>query len=90
MVFKLILTVLTLSAGYQGGEVMPMFTIGATLGAVLAPLFHLPADFVAALGYASVFGSGTGTFWHRFLLAVKFSALITFLICLLSFVLPVL
>lgn len=60
--FKLILTVLTLSAGYQGGEVMPMFTIGATLGAVLAPLFHLPIAFVAALGYASVFGSGTSTF----------------------------
>ncbi|MGT2906438.1 voltage-gated chloride channel family protein [Streptococcus dentiloxodontae] len=60
--FKLILTVLTLSAGYQGGEVMPMFTIGATLGAVLAPLVHLPSTFVAALGYASVFGSGTSTF----------------------------
>ncbi|MGT2750321.1 chloride channel protein [Streptococcus orisasini] len=59
---KLLLTVLTLSAGYQGGEVMPMFTIGATLGAVLAPLFSLPTAFVAALGYASVFGSGTGTF----------------------------
>ncbi|EHJ53343.1 chloride channel protein [Streptococcus macacae] len=60
--FKLILTVLTLSAGYQGGEVMPMFTIGAALGAVLAPFFNLPAAFVAALGYASVFGSGTSTF----------------------------
>lgn len=58
---KLALTVLTLSAGFQGGEVTPLFSIGASLGAALAGLLGLPAAFCAALGYAAVFGSATNT-----------------------------
>ena len=58
---KLALTVLTLSAGFQGGEVTPLFSIGASLGAALAGLLGLPASFCAALGYAAVFGSATNT-----------------------------
>ena len=58
---KLLLTVLALSAGYQGGEVTPLFAMGASLGVVLAGLFGLPLPLVAALGYASVFGSATST-----------------------------
>jgi len=57
--FKLVLTVLTISIGFLGGEVTPLFAIGASLGVVLAPLFGLPIELVAALGYASVFGSAT-------------------------------
>lgn len=60
-ILKLGFTVLTLSAGYQGGEVTPLFAIGASLGAVLATLFGLPVALVAALGYAAVFGSATNT-----------------------------
>lgn len=59
--FKLALTVLTLSAGFQGGEVTPLFAIGASLGVVLASLLGLPVAFAAALGYAAVFGSATNT-----------------------------
>ena len=55
------MTILTLSAGCVGGEVAPLFTIGACLGTVLAPLFGLPAPLVQALGYTAVFGSGTNT-----------------------------
>lgn len=58
---KLALTVLTLSAGFQGGEVTPLFSIGASLGAALAGLLGLSAAFCAALGYAAVFGSATNT-----------------------------
>lgn len=58
---KLLLTVLTLAAGYQGGEVTPLFSIGASLGVVLAGLLGLPVVFVAALGYVAVFGSATST-----------------------------
>ena len=58
---KLALTVLTLSAGFQGGEVTPLFSIGASLGAVLASVFGLPVPLCAALGYAAVFGSATNT-----------------------------
>ena len=60
--FKLLLTVLTLSAGFQGGEVTPLFAIGTSLGVLLASLFGLPVGLVAALGYAAVFGSATSTF----------------------------
>ena len=59
---KLILTVLTLSAGFQGGEVTPLFAIGSSLGVFLAGFFNLPAELVAALGYISVFGSATNTY----------------------------
>lgn len=58
---KLLLTVLTLSAGFQGGEVTPLFSIGASLGVVLGGLLGLPVMLVAALGYAAVFGSATNT-----------------------------
>ena len=54
--FKLLLTVFTLSLGFQGGEVTPLFAIGASLGAVLAPILGLPISLVAGLGYLSVFG----------------------------------
>lgn len=58
---KFLLTAFCLSIGFVGGEVMPLFTIGTTLGAIVAPWFGLPATFGAALGYAAVFGAGTNT-----------------------------
>ncbi|MFU0826753.1 MAG: Voltage-gated chloride channel protein [Lachnoclostridium sp.] len=58
---KFILTILTLSAGYQGGEMTPLFSIGACFGTFLASLIGLPAEFAAALGYAALFGSATNT-----------------------------
>ncbi|MDD2213478.1 MAG: chloride channel protein [Oscillospiraceae bacterium] len=58
---KLLLTLLTLSAGFQGGEVTPLFAIGASLGAVLGPLLALPTAAGAALGYAAMFGAATNT-----------------------------
>jgi H+/Cl- antiporter ClcA len=61
-ILKLILTVLTLSIGFQGGEVTPLFAIGASLGVVLAIYFGLPIELAAAMGYISVFASATNTF----------------------------
>lgn len=63
MVLKFILTIITLSIGFQGGEVTPLFSIGASLGVILASLFGLPIEFVASLGYISIFGSATNTFF---------------------------
>lgn len=60
-ILKLLLTILTISADFQGGEVTPLFSIGSSLGIVLGSLMGLPTAFVAALGYASVFGSATNT-----------------------------
>ena len=58
---KIILTVITLAAGYQGGEVTPLFSIGCSLGVVLANILNMPVEFIAALGYTAVFGSATNT-----------------------------
>ena len=58
---KWIFTVVTLAAGFQGGEVTPLFPIGASLGVLLGTLCGLPTAFVAALGYAAVFGSASNT-----------------------------
>lgn len=59
--FKAALTVLTLSAGFQGGEVTPLFATGASLGALAAGILGLPLPFAAALGYAALFGGATNT-----------------------------
>lgn len=61
-ILKLVLTVLTLSAGFQGGELTPLFAIGSSLGAAVAGILGLPPQFVAALGYSALFGSATNTF----------------------------
>jgi len=60
-IFKFLLTILTMSAGFQGGEVTPLFSIGATLGAVISPVLGLPAEFASALGFIAVFGAATNT-----------------------------
>lgn len=54
---KLLFTAVTLSAGFLGGEVTPLFFVGATLGAVLARLFGLPIELGAGVGIAAVFGA---------------------------------
>lgn len=58
---KLLFTVLTLAVGFQGGEVTPLFSIGAALGVAVAPLLGFPVPLAAALGYAAVFGGATNT-----------------------------
>ncbi|MFH5184112.1 voltage-gated chloride channel family protein [Paenibacillus sp. TAB 01] len=59
--WKTLFTALTLGAGYQGGEVTPLFVIGGTLGNSLAGLLHLSAPFLAALGLIGVFSGATNT-----------------------------
>lgn len=54
---KIVFTAVTLSAGFLGGEVTPLFFVGATLGAVLARLFGLPIELGAGVGIAAVFGA---------------------------------
>lgn len=70
-VFKIALTILTLAIGFQGGEVTPLFSIGATLGATSAVIFGLPFPLAAALGYAAVFGSATNTLWAPILIGCE-------------------
>ena len=53
--WKLLFTAVTLGSGFKGGEVVPTFFIGATLGCVLGGLLGIPAGFAAALGLVCVF-----------------------------------
>ena len=52
---KMILTAVTLCAGFKGGEIVPTFFAGATFGCVVSPLIGLSPSFGAALGMVSVF-----------------------------------
>lgn len=58
---KLALTVLSLGSGFKGGEVTPLFYIGATLGNALAPLLQLPLPLLAGVGFVAVFAGAANT-----------------------------
>ena len=60
-VAKIALTALTLGAGFKGGEVTPLFFIGATLGNALSLILALPAPLLAGMGFVAVFGGAANT-----------------------------
>lgn len=68
---KLVFTIITLAIGFQGGEVTPLFSIGASLGVVLALIFHLPIELCAALGYVAVFASATNTLIAPMMISIE-------------------
>ena len=70
-ILKMLFTIITLSVGFQGGEVTPLFTIGATLGTVLAAIVGVPLPLAAALGYAAVFGAATNTLFAPILVGAE-------------------
>jgi H+/Cl- antiporter ClcA len=58
---KMLLTIASLGAGFKGGEVTPLFFIGATLGNALAPLLDLPFALLAGVGFVAVFAGAANT-----------------------------
>ena len=58
---KILFTGFTLGAGFKGGEVTPLFFIGATLGSALSLFIPLPIAFLAGLGFVAVFSGATHT-----------------------------
>lgn len=58
---KLLFTVVTLGSGFLGGEVTPLFVIGATAGATFAQVLDLPPELMAAVGFVAVFAGATNT-----------------------------
>jgi H+/Cl- antiporter ClcA len=58
---KILFTAITLGAGFLGGEVTPLFFIGATLGAALSVPLHLPLPLAAGVGLAAVFAAAANT-----------------------------
>ena len=58
---KMIFTIASLGSGFKGGEVTPLFYIGATLGNALAPLLDVPFPLLAAVGFVAVFAGAANT-----------------------------
>lgn len=89
-IIKLVLTALTLAVGFQGGEVTPLFVIGATLGNLLAGIIGLPIPFLAGLGMIAVFAGATKTPIASFVMGIELfgSANIgyLFIVCVMSYV----
>jgi H+/Cl- antiporter ClcA len=54
---KLLFTSLTVGSGFPGGEVTPLFFIGAALGSALAPWLGLPPEVAAGVGLVAMFGA---------------------------------
>lgn len=52
---KMLFTVITVSAGYKGGEIIPTLFIGAMFGAALAAVLGLGVGLGAAVGMAALF-----------------------------------
>lgn len=59
--WKILFTAITISSGFKGGEVTPLFFIGAALGNAMARLMGAPVDLFAALGFVAVFAGATNT-----------------------------
>lgn len=53
--WKMLFTAITLGCGFKGGEIVPAFFVGATLGAWIGSLIGIPSAFAAALGLVCVF-----------------------------------
>jgi H+/Cl- antiporter ClcA len=68
---KIAFTALSLGAGFKGGEVTPLFYIGATLGNALAPLTMLPAPLLAGMGFVGVFAGAANTPLASTLMAIE-------------------
>jgi H+/Cl- antiporter ClcA len=58
---KMAFTIASLGSGFKGGEVTPLFYIGATLGNALAPLLDVPFGLLAAIGFVAVFAGAANT-----------------------------
>lgn len=58
---KILFTGFTLGAGFKGGEVTPLFFVGATLGSALSVVVPLPMALLAGMGFVAVFSGATHT-----------------------------
>lgn len=74
---KLLFTAFTLGVGFKGGEVTPLFYIGATLGNAISQVIPFPMALMAAIGFVSVFGGATNTPLASIILGVELFGLNT-------------
>lgn len=60
-ILKILFTGFTLGAGFKGGEVTPLFFVGATLGSAMSLFIPLPIALLAGMGFVAVFSGATHT-----------------------------
>jgi H+/Cl- antiporter ClcA len=88
-VAKIGFTALSLGAGFKGGEVTPLFYIGATLGNALSPLLSLPATLLAGMGFVAVFAGAANTPLTSILMSIELfgapSAIYAAIACIFSY-----
>ena len=89
-ILKFALTIATIAVGFKGGEVTPLFAIGATFGAWVAAMVGVPLPLAAALGYAAVFGGATNTLLAPIFIGAEIFGFDTlpafFIVCVFAFV----
>lgn len=59
--WKLVFTSVSLGTGFIGGEMVPLFIIGALAGAQIGTLFGAPTPLFAAVGMMATFGAAANT-----------------------------
>ena len=86
---KILFTTFTIGAGFKGGEVTPLFFIGATLGNALVWFVPLPVALLAGMGFAAVFAGASNTPIACTLLGIELfgmeSAIFIGIACLISY-----
>ncbi|MBR4398656.1 MAG: chloride channel protein [Fibrobacter sp.] len=89
-ILKFVLTIVTVAVGFKGGEVTPLFAIGATFGTWAAAMVGVPLPLAAALGYAAVFGGATNTLFAPIFIGTEIFGFDTlpafFIVCVVAFV----
>ncbi len=68
---KLVFTAITLGSGFPGGEVTPLFVMGATLGVTVAHVLHAPVSVLAAVGFVALFAGAANTPLTCFVMGVE-------------------
>ena len=89
-ILKFVLTIVTVAVGFKGGEVTPLFAIGATFGTWVAAMVGVPLPLAAALGYAAVFGGATNTLFAPIFIGAEIFGFDTlpafFIVCVTAFI----
>lgn len=68
---KILFTCLTLETGFKGGEIVPSFFVGATMGCFLSGVLGLPANLCAACGMCGVFCAITNSPFTSMIIAME-------------------
>ncbi|MDR5658856.1 voltage-gated chloride channel family protein [Serpentinicella sp. ANB-PHB4] len=87
---KIVFTAITMGMGFRGGEVIPLFFMGATLGNTLSPLVGMPPSFLAAVGMIAIFSGAANTPVSAFLFSLEMfngeGITYFFIACFISFI----